>query len=288
MKILVTGGAGFVGSHLCEALASKQIYEVYSLDNYSTGSLDNHVDNVNYIEGSTSEIDQLIKFNPDLIFHLGEYSRVEQSFNDLDAIFDSNVKGTTRVLDFCIKTKAKLVYAGSSTKFGDNGLGSNQSPYAFTKAKNTELVQNYSDWFGLDYAITYFYNVFGGREIRTGQYATVIGIFKNNYINKKINQVVSPGTQLRNFTHIDDIVRGLIAVGLRGNGDGFGIGNPKSYSIFDIAKMFSVEYEMLPERKGNRMSGALMVEKTLELGVKAEIDLEDHIINFKNSIDKIT
>jgi len=288
MKILVTGGAGFVGSHLCEALASKQIYEVYSLDNYSTGSLDNHVDNVNYIEGSTSEIDQLIKFNPDLIFHLGEYSRVEQSFNDLDAIFDSNVKGTTRVLDFCIKTKAKLVYAGSSTKFGDNGLGSNQSPYAFTKAKNTELVQNYSDWFGLDYAITYFYNVFGGREIRTGQYATVIGIFKNNYINKKINQVVSPGTQLRNFTHIDDIVRGLIAVGLRGNGDGFGIGNPKSYSIFDIAKMFSAEYEMLPERKGNRMSGALMVEKTLELGVKAEIDLEDHIINFKNSIDKIT
>ena len=173
MKILVTGGAGFIGSHLCEKL-SQDGDEVFSLDNYSTGSIENHVDNVTYIKGETKNIEKLVNITPDIIYHLGEYSRVEQSFKDIENVWNTNKNGTFSVLQFCRKTKAKIVYAGSSTKFGDGGLGRSQSPYAWTKASNTELVRNYANWFGIEYAISYFYNVYGGREISTGKYATLI------------------------------------------------------------------------------------------------------------------
>ena len=166
--ILVTGGAGFVGSHLCETLAANPNHKVYSLDNYFTGSKNNHVPGVTYIEGCTADIDSLISFTPDTIYHLGEYSRVEQSFEDIEKVWQYNKDGIFAVLQFCRKTSAKIIYAGSSTKFGDGGLGRSQSPYAWSKATNTELVKNYGAWYNIPYAIVYFYNVYGPREIATG------------------------------------------------------------------------------------------------------------------------
>jgi UDP-glucose 4-epimerase len=280
MKILVTGGAGFIGSHLCERLSKEKDNEVFSIDNYSTGKESNHVDGVIYINGDTEEIDSLIEFNPDIIYHLGEYSRVEQSFEDIEKVRDFNIKGTFSVLQFCRKTRAKLVYAGSSTKFGDDGSGANQSPYAWTKSSNTQLVNNYGDWFDIDYAITYFYNVYGDREISTGKYATLIALFKEKLKKGDVLTVVNPGTQRRNFTHVNDIIDGLVLVGKKGVGDGFGIGHQDAFSILEIAKMFDGNIEMIPERKGNRMTADVITSKTEALGWKAVISVEDYIKKF--------
>jgi len=281
MKVLVTGGAGFIGSHLCEILAQDR-NEVISLDDYSTGSENNHVDGVVYIKGETKNIDKLVTFSPDIIYHLGEYSRVEQSFDDIKKVWNSNKSGIFAVLQFCRKTKAKLIYAGSSTKFGDGGMGRAQSPYAWTKASNTELVENYGNWFGIRYAIVYFYNVYGGREISTGKYATLIALFKECYKNNKPLTIVSPGTQLRNFTHIDDIISGLVLVGNNGEGDNYGIGCSQSYSILDVAKMFGTEIKMLPERKGNRMSASVVCDKTKDLGWSESRSIKDYINEILN------
>jgi UDP-glucose 4-epimerase len=276
-KILVTGGAGFIGSNLCEKLASCPNHIVYSLDNYSTGSKKNHVDNVIYIEGETANIDQLIDFNPDHIYHLGEYSRVEQSFDDIEQVWRYNKDGIFAVLQFCRKTAAKLIYAGSSTKFGDGGLGRNQSPYAWTKASNTELVQNYGVWFNVPYAIVYFYNVYGNREISTGKYATLIALFGDRIAKNLPLTVVSPGSQKRNFTHIDDIIKGLVLVGEKGYGDEFGIGSSEAFTVLEIAEMFGGNIEMLPERKGNRMTADVVTAKTEALGWKATKSILDYI-----------
>ena len=275
-NILVTGGAGFVGSHLCERLANDG-NTVTSLDNYFTGSLDNHVEGVQYIQTSTSDIFEVIEETPDIIYHLGEYSRVEQSFDDIKLVHAYNTKGTFQVLEYVRQTGAKLIYAGSSTKFSD--VGADASPYAFTKAQNTQLVMNYGKWFDIDYAITYFYNVYGGREISEGKYATLIALFKDRIEKGKNLKVVSPGTQRRNFTYIDDIVNALILIGEHGNGDGYGIGSDESFSVLEVAKMFNGEIEMLPERKGNRMTGEVVTEKTKALGWKPKHDLKTYIDN---------
>ncbi len=276
-KILITGGAGFIGSHLSETLAKDENNTVYSLDNYFTGTVKNHVANVHYINGTTKDIDKLIDFIPDIIFHLGEYSRVEQSFEDIDLVWEYNKLGTLAVLEFVRKTRAKLIYAGSSTKFGDSGTGRNQSPYAWSKSSNTELVKNYGEWFGIDYAITYFYNAYGRREIESGKYATLIAIYKYNMRNNLPLKVVEPGTQLRNFTHVSDIVNGLVLVGKSGHGDEYGIGNSEAYSIVDVAKLFGGEIEWLPPRKGNRMSAEVITEKIRSLGWKPQICLRDYV-----------
>jgi len=280
--ILVTGGAGFIGSHLCEELSKDSRNMVYSLDNYSTGSYSNHVDNVEYIEGETSDISKLIKFNPDYVYHLGEYSRVEQSFEDIDKVWRYNKDGIFAVLQFVRKSGAKLIYAGSSTKFGDGGLGRSQSPYAWTKASNTELVENFGAWFNVPYAITYFYNVYGKREISTGKYATLIALFAEKIKNGDKLTVVKPGTQKRNFTHVDDVVRGLILVGENGYGDEFGIGCDEKYSVLDIANMFGGEIKFIPERKGNRMSADVITSKTRSLGWSAKRSIKEYIQNIKN------
>ena len=276
-KILITGGAGFIGSNLCEKLAKNPNNVIYSLDNYSTGSKDNHVPNVTYIEGETADIAKLVNFAPDSIYHLGEYSRVEQSFDDIEKLWRSNKDGTFAVLQFCRATGSKIIYAGSSTKFGDGGLGRNQSPYAWTKASNTELVENYGVWFNVPYAIVYFYNVYGKSEIATGKYATLIALFKDRSLNGKPLMVVSPGNQKRNFTHIDDIISGLVLVGENGYGDEFCIGSPDSYSILEIAKMFGGEIQMLPERQGNRMTADVVTAKTEALGWKPLCNIQDYI-----------
>ncbi len=275
--VLVTGGAGFIGSHLCERLISDG-HEVISLDNYSTGSKDNHVDGVTYIAGDTAQIEKLITHKPQLVFHLGEYARVEQSFDDVKKVLESNLVGTSAVLEFVRKVGAKLIYAGSSTKFADAGIGKDQSPYAWTKATNTNLVQRYGDWFDLSYAITYFYNVYGPRERSDFGSGTLIGIFADKHKNKESLTVRKPGTQKRNFTHVLDIVDGLILVGERGQGDEYGLGHPDSYSVIEVAEMFGDKIEWLEERKGNRMNSGIDAHRaTLELGWKPQYDLPTYI-----------
>lgn len=276
-KILVTGGAGFVGSHLCERLSQNEDYDVYSLDNYFTGSINNHVSNVTYIKGDTADIATLVEFNPDMVYHLGEYSRVEQSFSDMEKVWRYNKDGIFAVLEFVRKAGCKILYAGSSTKFGDGGLGRNASPYAWTKASNTELVQNYGAWFNVPYAITYFYNVYGNREIQTGKYATLIALFKEKMKNNESLTIVSPGTQKRNFTHIDDIIDGLVLVGENGYGDEFGIGSEEAFTIKEVAELFGGEIEMLPERRGNRMTAEVVSDKTKVLGWSPKRNLRDYI-----------
>lgn len=285
--VLVTGGAGFIGSHLIEKLIQvKPAWKVYSLDNYFTGKTENHISGATYITGNTMDIDKLIQFRPDIIFHLGEYSRVESSFDDVSTVFEFNKVGTFAVLEFCRKHMCKLLYAGSSTKFADGGMGRDQGPYAWAKATNTELVSNYGNWFGITYAITYFYNVYGGREINSGKYATLIALFKEKVKNGEPLTVVAPGTQLRNFTHVDDIVRGLILVGEKGEGDGYGLGAEDAFTVKEIAEMFGGEIVMLPERKGNRMLSHVDVLRARnEFGWRAERNIKEHIEEFLKTIN---
>ncbi len=273
--ILVTGGAGFIGSHLCKHLKQDD-HTVISLDNYFTGSRDNHVQGVEYREGHTKDIEKHVPETPDLVYHLGEYSRVEKSIEEPSLVWDLNVAGTFGVVEHWRKRKYKLVYAGSSTKFGDGGMGRDQSPYAWTKATNTELVRDYGAWYTLPYAITYFYNVYGPGE-RAGAYGTVIEIFRQQLLKGEALTVVSPGTQKRNFTHVNDIVEGLILVGEKGEGDGYGLGAEKEFSILEVAKMFSENITMLPERAGNRSGSGIDNEKSQALGWSPKHNLPDYI-----------
>jgi len=273
--VLVTGGAGFVGSHLCARLHSMG-NRVISLDNYFTGTTQAHVPGVDYREGHTRDIEQHVTESPDCIYHLGEYSRVEISLGEPEVVWDLNVAGTFGVLEFWRKHGPKLVYAGSSTKFADGGMGRDQSPYAFTKATNTELVSNYSDWYGLQYATTYFYNVFGPGE-RSGKYGTVIEIFRQKAAAGEPLTVNSPGTQQRIFTHVEDIVDGLTLVGEKGEGGEFGFGAQESYSVLKIAQMFGSPIEMGPEVPGNRMGAKLDVTKSHALGWQAQRRVSDYI-----------
>lgn len=275
--ILVTGGAGFIGSHLCERL-SREGNRVISLDNYFTGTRENHIEGVEYREGHTKDIDALVPETPDIVYHLGEYSRVEKSLTEPALVWDLNKLGTFAVLEFCRAKNVKIVYAGSSTKFGDGGLGRDQSPYAWSKATNTELVQNYGFWYGLPYAITYFYNVYGPGE-RAGAYGTLIEIFRQKRIKNESLSVHAPGTQKRNFTHVEDIVEGLILVGDNGEGNDFGIGDEQAYSVLEVAQMFGGEIEMKPEVQGNRMGSEIDTSKTRSLGWKCRRTLPEYIAN---------
>lgn len=273
--VLVTGGAGFIGSHLCARLI-KDGHRVISLDNYFTGSRENHIPDVDYREGHTKDIEKHISETPDLIYHLGEYSRVEKSLEEPALVWDLNKDGTFGVVEFWRKRAGKLIYAGSSTKFGDGGLGRDQSPYAWTKATNTELVRNYSTWYGLPHAITYFYNVYGPGE-RAGAYGTVIEIFRQKRLAGEPLTVTAPGTQKRNFTHVDDIVDGLVLVGADGTGDDFGIGNEQAYSILEIAQMFGGEIIMKPASPGNRMTSEIDTAKTRSLGWLPKKSLSEYV-----------
>lgn len=280
--ILVTGGAGFIGSHLCERLV-KDGHRVISLDNYFTGSRENHVPGVEYREGHTKDIEALVPETPDLIYHLGEYSRVEKSFEDVEMVWDLNQFGTFAVLEFARQRGAKLVYAGSSTKFGDDGLGRDQSPYAWSKASMTDLVRNYGEWFGLKYAITYFYNVYGPRE-SSSAFGTVVAIFKEQYLRGIARTVVSPGTQERIFTHVNDIVDGLVLVGEKGSGDGYGIGGKDKITIIELAKLLGDEVIMLPERQGNRKIASIDTRRTEELGWTPRRSLHAYVQEFISTV----
>lgn len=280
-KVLVTGGTGFIGSHLCARLV-KDGYRVIVLDNYFSSSRDAHVPDVEYREGHTKDVEKLVpESDIDIIFHLGEYARTEISLSEPDVVWELNVEGTFRVLEFWRKRnlsgrECKLVYAGSSTKFGDGGLGRDQSPYAWTKAANTELVRNYGAWYKLPYAITYFYNVYGPGE-RADKYGTVVEIFRQKFLKGEPLSVVAPGTQKRNFTHVHDIVEGLILIGEKGEGDEFGLGNHHTYSILEFANLFGGEVLMLPERAGNRTESSIDTSKSEMLGWKPTRELADYV-----------
>ncbi len=280
--VLVTGGAGFVGTHLCKRLLA-QGDTVISLDNYFTGSRENHVPGVEYREGHTKNIEQLVPETPDLVYHLGEYSRAEKSFDDLETVFDLNIVGTFGVVEFCRKKNMKLVYAGSSTKFADGGLGRDQSPYAFSKAKNTELIRNYGAWFNMPFAITYFYNVYGPGE-RAGAYGTVVEIFLQKFSRGEKLQVNEPGTQKRNFTHVDDIVDGLLLVGEKGEGDEFGLGNQRSYTVLELAELIGGTVELVPSPQGNRMNAEIDTSKSTLLGWHPTHELVDYILERKAKV----
>ena len=244
MKILIIGGAGFIGSHLCESYANEHI--VTSLDNYISGKKSNHIHNVKYLDMDAKNILSLQE-DYDLIFHLGEYSRVENSLHKIDYVLTNNLRPILDILQFAKKSKAKLIYAGSSTKFADGGENKFKSPYAFSKWQNSELVKFYCDAYNIKYAITYFYNVYGGRENSNGEFATVIAKFlERKKFNKRL-KITRPGTQVRNFTHIDDTVDALKLIAANGIGDDYGIANPKSYSINEVANFISENIEYVNE-----------------------------------------
>ena len=278
-KILVIGGAGFIGSNLIKKLITQGHY-VVSFDNYSTGSHDNEHEGCFYYYGTPKDLMGALQHQEqtfDYIFHLGEYARVEQSFDDFDKVMEYNYHCFPYVLEFAKHQDAKLVYSGSSTKFAKGG-GKNMSPYAYTKAQNTELLQRYSEWYGLDYTIVYFYNVYGDNEIGKGKYATVVAKFLNMVKEGRAELPVTfPGTQLRNFTHIDDIIDGLILAGFEGNGDGYGIGSDNKYSILDLVGMLGVLATPVGSKDGNRMDGELKTEKLKELGWSCQRTLPEYI-----------
>jgi UDP-glucose 4-epimerase len=282
--LLVTGGAGFVGSHLIRRLLTEYPdAAIVSLDNYFTGTPDNHADDprVTYLEGSTLDIAKVWRDRglpaPKIVYHMGEYSRIVRSFEDHDLTWEFNLRGTKEVVQFAHDHQARLVYAGSSSKFGNDGQDEHLNPYAWTKAKNVEYLKNFSDWFGLDFVVTYFYNAYGPGQIRSGKYATVIGIFEDHLERGVPLPVVAPGTQTRDFTHIDDIVSGIVTCAEHGSGDGYLLGTGHEWPILDVAKMFGGEIEMIPALPGERVRGRADTTKARDLGWAPQRDLPGYI-----------
>ena len=259
--IIVTGGAGFVGSNLILYLINKTKFKIISIDNYSSGFKKNHIKNkrVTYINSDTKNISSVIK-NPVLInsiFHFGEFSRIYQSFVNMSQCINSNTIGTTAIFEFCLKHKIKLIYSATSATLGNKGTDSNLSPYAFTKAKNLELLENLKKWFNFKFEIIYFYNVYGPNQISTGKMATVIGIFEHCYRTKKPLTVVKPGNQSRRFTHISDTIDVCYLAWKNNKCRHYSISNHKSYTILEVAKMFGSKIKFLPKRSGERYASAL-------------------------------
>ena len=279
--ILVTGGAGHVGSHVIELLVADERNRVISLDNYSNGSRENHIAGAEYREGHTKEIARLVPETPDIVFHLGEYARIATSFEDAATVYDFNIVGTFGVVEFCRARRVpKLVYAASSTKFAIEGDGRHQNPYSFTKATNVDLINDYGRWFGLPYAICYFYNAFGPRERGDGRYATLIAKFESLWRAGRPLEVVSPGTQRRSFTYVKDLARGIILVGEQGHGDGYALRADATYSVLDIARAFGGEIEMVEGYAGRQDVADDPTRARDELGWKPTLDVMDYIREF--------
>jgi len=261
--IIVTGGAGFVGSNLIEFLLNKTNYKIISLDNYSSGSKKNHIKNnkrIKYLFGHTKDINKILnKYKNKIhsIFHFGEFARIYQSFHQMNECIQSNTIGTNAVFDFCLKNKIKLIYSATSASLGNRGKDKNLSPYAFTKSKNIEFLQNLRKWFNFKYEVIFFYNVYGPRQISKGKMATVIGIFENCYLTGKALPVVKPGYQSRRFTHIKDTIEICFKAWKLNRCKYYSISNKESYSILQVAKLFKSKIKFLPYRKGERYASAL-------------------------------
>jgi len=284
--VLVTGGAGFIGTHLCKRLLVDG-HKIISLDNYFTGSKENHIEGVEYREGHTKDVATLIPEQVDLIFHLGEYSRVARSLAEPEVVFDLNMSGTASVLEFWRARKCKLVYAGSSTKFAeereDGVEGRDRSPYSWAKAANSELVHNYGRWYELPYSIAYFYNVYGPGERSDWKdgYGTVIEVFKQCYLKKTSCPINGTGTQTRAFTHVEDTVDALVRIGEYGKNDEYAISAKEVYSLLDVVGMFGLQPEFGPATQSTRSSGASDTSKLEALGWKQQYTLKDYIDSLK-------
>ena len=287
--IVITGGAGFVGTNLISFLLKNTKYKILSIDNYSSGLKINHIKNkkVKYIKGNTRNISTLLnskKNKINAIFHFGEFSRIYQSFLKMGECIDSNTVGSHAVFNFCLNNKIKLIYSATSASLGNKGRDKDLSPYAFTKSINLELLENLKKWFKMKYEIIYFYNIYGPKQISIGNMATVIGIFENAYKNKKPLPVVRPGTQSRKFTHISDTVKVCYDAWKKNKCRHYSISSKKDYSILEVAKLFGSKIKLLPTRDGERYASAL---SNMNLSNKVyknfgRISLKTYIEKFKN------
>jgi UDP-glucose 4-epimerase len=282
--LVVTGGAGFIGSNLINALVSKTSYEIISIDNYFSGSKLNHIKNkkVKYINGNTKNISKILsnkKRKIKAIFHFGEFSRIAKSFSNLEKLYDSNIFGTLEVIEFCRKNKIKIIYSATSAAFGNNFKDANLSPYSFTKTKNLDLILNYHDWYKLSYEIIYFYNVYGANQIQNNYMGAVIGIFENCVKNNKPLTVVRPGSQARHFTHINDTIDIVLKAFRRNKNSHYSISAKKSYKILDVAKMFNHKYKLVPERPGERFVSTFVkkVRNKKVIIIKGKKDLKNYL-----------
>ncbi len=287
--IVITGGAGFVGTNLIVLLLKKTKFKIISIDNYSSGSKKNHIKNnrINYIDASTSDIFKILKKPKEInsIFHFGEFSRIYQSFLNMNECIESNTIGTNAVFNYCLKNKIRLIYSATSASLGNKGQDKNLSPYAFTKSKNLELLENLKKWFQFKYEVIYFYNVYGPYQISKGKMSTVIGIFENAYKNKRHLPVVKPGSQKRRFTHIQDTIEICFIAWKKNLCRHYSISNHKSYSIIEVAKMFNSKIIFLKKRPGERYASALT---NMNLSNKVykyfgKISLKNYIKNFVNN-----
>ena len=285
--LVVTGGAGFIGSNLISELLKFKKFRILSIDNYSSGFVKNHIKNkrVKYLKGSTKNINNLLRSYRDKIhsiFHFGEFARIYQSFKKINECFSSNIEGSLSVFNFVLKNKIRLIYSATSASFGNSGKDMNLSPYAFSKAKNLELLENLKKWFNFKYEVIYFYNVYGDRQICKGDMATVVGIFEDCFRLGKKLPVVRPGTQQRRFTHVFDTVKACIFSWKKNKSKHYSIANKQSYSILELAKMFKSQIRYLPEREGERFASALtkMNLNNKIIRLSAKIKLRDYIKNF--------
>ena len=285
--LVVTGGAGFIGSNLISELLKFRQFKIISIDNYSSGLSKNHIKNkrVKYIKGSTKNIEILLKSYIEKIhsiFHFGEFARIYQSFKKINECFSSNIEGSSNVFNFALKNKIKLIYSATSASLGNRGKDMNLSPYAFSKAKNLELLENLKEWFNFRYEVVYFYNVYGEKQICKGDMATVVGIFEDHFIRGKNLPVVRPGTQVRRFTHVVDTVKACIFAWRKNNCKHYSIANHRSYSIIEIAKLFKSKIKYLPTRRGERFASALtkMNLNNNIIRLPAKTKLKDYINNF--------
>ena len=285
-KILITGGAGFVGTNLIKLFLKRTNYKIISLDDYSSGNKKNHIKNkrVKYIKGKTVDIEKIIKKPKEInsVFHFGEFARIYQSFLKMNECIESNNIGSNAVFNYCLKNKIKLIYSATSASLGNKGKDKNLSPYAFSKAKNLELLENLKKWFNFKYEVIYFYNVYGPYQICKGQMSTVIGIFEDHYKRGKPLPVVKPGTQSRRFTHIDDTVEICYYAWKKNLCRHYSIANKKSYSILEVARMFNSKIKFLPKRSGERYASALINKNLSNKMYKyfGKINLKDYINNF--------
>ncbi len=285
--IVVTGGAGFVGSNLIELFIKKTNKSIISIDNYSSGKKANHINSyrVKYIKADTDKISYILskyKNNIDTLFHFGEFARIFKSFKYFDTCFRSNSLGSKEVFKFCLDNKIRLIYSATSASLGNKGKDKNLSPYSFTKAKNLELLENLKNWFNLKFDIIYFYNVYGPKQIKKGEMATVVGIFENLYKQKKPLTIVRPGNQTRRFTHIYDTISICYDAWIKNKNAHYSISHKKSYSIKEVAKMFGTQVKYLKSRPGERYASALT---NMSLNNKiirkfGKIDLKDYITSF--------
>ena len=291
--IVVTGGSGFVGSNLIKFFLENSKFRIISIDNYSTGLVKNHIKNkrVKYIRNETKNIKKILdiyKKKINSIFHFGEFSRIYQSFLKMSQCIDSNTIGSNAVFNFCLENKIKLIYSATSASIGNKGNDKNLSPYAFTKAKNLELLNNLKKWFNFKFEILYFYNVYGPKQISKGEMATVIGIFEEQYRKKKPLTVVKPGTQTRRFTHINDTVEACYKAWKKDKCRHYSIANKKSYSILQVAKLFKSKIKLLPPRRGERFASALtnMNLSNKVYKIYGSIRLYDYIKNVREKHKK--